>query len=493
MTMTSQSVFSKSVRGSAYNIVVSAITIVLGFVRSVLLMRLLTPYQFGFVSLALFFTTFLTPFSILGIDSALIQRQSPRQATFSTHLIMRLALAIAVLVLGLLASPVLRQVYADQSIFVDVFLVLLSVNVLRASFSTPGVVLRRDMRFGAIAWLNLLSSLAMTVTAPLLAYLGAGLWSLVVEQAMGPIVRWVGLWVFVRPWRPSRRFDWGEAKSLLGFGKHVVSANILGILLDRFDDFWAGTVLGPTALGYYSRAYEVAQYPERVLATPITNVFYPVYATLRGNREDLSRAFVRSSGFLVRVGFLASSVLLVTAPELTLMLFGETWLPIVPVFRLMLVYIMLDPLYVNLSYLIMGAGRPDILSRVRLMQVLVFVATVVAAAHFWGINGVAVAADFMMLSGTVALGLFSKRFVSFSLGRLFLWPAIATAASMGVGSLLPPYGGSGVDLWGSLVLKAVPLSGVYILILYLAERRTIHEYGSQILRAIWDQLRARIA
>jgi PST family polysaccharide transporter len=93
----------------------------------------------------------------------------------------------------------------------------------------------------------------------------------------------------------------------------------------------------------------MAQYPERVLATPITSVFFSTYAAVQENREELSKAFFRSSSFLVRIGLLMTVVLLATAPEVTLILFGEVWLPIVPVFRLMLVYIMLDPIYVTTS------------------------------------------------------------------------------------------------------------------------------------------------
>ena len=491
--MASQSVLSKSARGSAYNIAVSAITTILGFVRSVLLMRLLAPGQFGLVALALFFRNILTPFSTFGIDYALIQSPHPSREAFSTHYVLRLGLAILILAVGLLASPFLRLVYAEQVAVVDVLLVLLVVNVLVASFSTPGAILRREMRFGAMALLNLVASLAMTITAPLLAYMGAGVWSLVAEQAVGPVVRWIGLWIFLHPWRPSLRLDWDEAKSLMRFGQHVLSANALGILLDRFDDFWIGTVLGSTSLGYYSRAYEVAQYPERVLATPITNVFYPVYATLQEDREELSRAFFRSSSFLVRVGLLVATVLVVTAPEVTVILFGETWLPMVPIFRLMLVYIMLDPLYVNLSYLIVGVGRPDLLSRVRLIQVLVFIVTVVVLARFWGVNGVALAADIVMLTGTVALVMYSYRFVRFSLLRMFAWPAVATAASAVAGLLLPLQGVHWTGLWGVLILKALLLSGVYLLILCSMERHIIREYGSQILLPLWNQFRTRVS
>jgi O-antigen/teichoic acid export membrane protein len=488
--MNSQSVLSRSVRGSGYNIAVSAVTIVLGFVRSVLLMRLLAPDQFGVVALALFFMTFLTPFSAFGIDFALIQKRDARKETFSTHFAMRLALALFVLALGFLASPFLRRIYADQVVVVDVFLVLLGVNVLVASFSTPGVILRREMRFGSLALLNLAASLAMTITAPMLAYLGAGLWSLVAEQAVGPVVRWIGLWVVIRPWRPSLRFNWGEAKSALRFGRQVFSASVLGTLLDRFDDFWTGTALGSTALGYYSRAYEMAQYPGRVLATPITSVFFSTYAAVQEDREELSKAFFRSSSFLVRVGLLMAVVLLATAPEVTLILFGEVWLPIVPVFRLMLVYIMLDPIYVNLSYLIIGVGRPDRLSKVRFVQVALFVVTVIVFARLWNINGVAMAANLMMLSGTLALLVYSRRFVSFSISRMFLWPTVATAVSIAIGYLLIQ-GVQWTSPWWTLILKSISISGIYTLILYLAERHIIHEYGSQILQPLWNEFRAK--
>ncbi len=489
--MTSETVLSKSVRGSGYNIAVSAVTIVLGFVRTVLLMRLLAPDQFGIVALALFLMTFLTPFSAFGIDFALIQKQDAGKETFSTHFVMRLALALIVLGVGFIASPFLRRIYADQVVVVDVFLVLLSLNVLAASFSTPGVILRREMRFGSMALLNLASSLAMTITAPLLAYLGAGLWSLVAEQAVSPLVRWIGLWGFIRPWRLSLRFDWSEAKSALRFGRQVFSATVLGILLDRFDDFWTGTALGATALGYYSRAYEMAQYPERVLATPITSVFFSTYAAVQEDKEELSKAFFRSSSFLVRVGLLMAVVLLATAPEITLILFGEVWLPIVPVFRLMLVYIMLNPIYVNLSYLIIGVGRPGGLTRVRMMQVVLFVVAVIISAYLWGIKGVAMAANLMMLSGTLVLLAYSRRFVSFSLSRMFVWPMVATTASIAIG-YLTIQSVQWTSLWWTLILKSLSISGVYILILYLTERQIIHGYGSQILRPLWNQFRAQI-
>jgi O-antigen/teichoic acid export membrane protein len=471
-----QGVLAKSAQGATYHVAVSAATVVLGFVRSVLLARLLTPDQFGFVGLALFFLNALTPLSAWGIDSALIQNPRPDNALFSTHFSLRMISACLVLVLGLLVAPLLRQIYADRTIVVDVLLILLAVNVLRASFSTPGAILRRDMRFKALAMLNLSSSIAMTVTAPLLAYLGAGLWSLVIEQAVGPLVRWIGIWVFLRPWALSWRIERNVARELLRFGWHVLSASVSGTLLDRFDDFWVGTALGAAALGYYSRAYELAQYPERVLATPIVNVVFSSYAVLQDDRQRLSELFFRANAFLVRVGFLLTAALVVVAPELTEIVFGRTWLPMVPVFQLMLVYLLLDPMYQNLSYLIIAVGQPNLLSWIRWIQVAAFALLVIGLGSLWQINGVAIAADLMMLMGTAVLLAYSQRYIRFSLRRMFLWPAAAAAFSMTIGYLLSIYV-HWTGLWIPLLSKSAAVFSAYIAILFLAEREVVREYG----------------
>jgi O-antigen/teichoic acid export membrane protein len=478
-------VLARSAKGAMYNVAVSAVTILLGFVRSVFLMRLLSPDEFGFVSLALFFVTFLAPFSTLGIDIALVQCRSPHEATYSTHFVLRLLLAAMILLFGFVVSPLLRRVYADEVI--NVLIVLLAANVLAASFSTPGIILRRELRFPAIAVLNLLSSVAMTVSAPLLAYLGAGVWSLVVEQVAGYMVRWLGLWLVIRPWRLSLHFDLDETKYLTKFGLHVLSSQISGILLDRFDDFWAGTVLGATALGYYSRAYEIAQYPERVLATPITSVFFPTYAALQDRKRELTQAFFRSSGFLVRVGFLMAIVMLAVIPEITLVLFGKAWLPIVSIFRLMTIYVVLDPLYVNLSYLVIGLGRPDILSRTRLLQVALFVVSVPLFASLWDVQGIAVAANLMILSGVFILLASSRRVLEFSLVRLLGWPVVALIVASAVGVALV-YWLAGEGLWISMILKTICVSAAYVLVLGSAERHILREYGEWMLRALGRRL-----
>jgi len=482
-----ESTLAKSARGSAYNLTANAATMVLGFIRSVLLMRLLDPEYFGVIALSLFFTTLISPFSVFGIDNVLIQKKDPSKVYFSTHFILRMILGILVLLIGILISPLMLRIYEYQKIIVYIFLFLLLLKLLEASYSTHNIVIRRELRFGPLAILNLISSLAMTIIAPIIAYLGAGIWSLVAEQVIGPIIRWIGFWLVLHPWRPSLKFNLDQARSLLRFGSVYMSSNLLGILLDRFDDFWVGTYLGSRSLGYYSRAYALAQYPERIIATPIVNVFFPTYAAIQNNKTELSKAFFRSSSFLIRTGFLFALVLMITTPEITLILFTATWLPIVPIFRIMVVYILLDPFYVNLSYLLAGVGQPGVLTRTRIIQTAFFIVAVISFSYLWGVKGVAVAANLMMLMGTVILVIKSRQFVCFSLSRMLLWPIVALLLASLAG-LIVIYYSDHLSIWSNLFLKSAIVTIVYLLSLYITEREIFHEYGVLVIQPMWEKI-----
>jgi PST family polysaccharide transporter len=485
----SQNLFSKSISGSVYNIGVSVVTMVLGFIRVTLLMRLLPdPDSFGIISLSLFFTTMAIPFSVLGLDSGLIQKKDPTPDAFSTHFILRMGLSITLFLVGLAVSPLLRRLYPTRFIMVDFFIIFLVINVLNASYSTQGVILRRDLQFRSIALLNLSASISMTIIAPLAAYLGAGIWSLFLEQAVGTIVRWLGLWILIRPWKPTIEFNYQEVVASIRFGSKVLSSNLLGILLDRFDDFWAGTFLGSAVLGYYSRAYDLVQYPERILATPVTNVFFSMYAALQDNKLNLSKAFFRSNSFLVRVGFLIGVILFFISPEITIILYTGVWLPIVPVFRIMLFYLILNPLYVNLSFLMIGIGKPDLLVQTRLIQVVVFIICVVGLAYTSGVNGIALATNIMMLIGTIRLLVFSRNFVQISYKRMLFWPVIAFITSLSVGGLTIQ--NLDIDnLWMSLIIKIFVVSAIYLPILLAAEHDIIFDFGGSLVMPIWNKVK----
>lgn len=462
-------VAQRTLSSSAFQIGAQAITIVTGLTRSVILARLLLPQDFGLVALAIIFSNLVWNTTSLGIDSRLLQKRGSSEGGLSTHLALRIALSVLAFLILLALTPLFRRVYPDQPELSSVVMAYAALNILRAFNLTPFVLLKRRLAFRRVALIGVVSSLAMLVVAPLLARAGWGFWSLVVgESITGTVVSTMGLWLFHRPMRFSLRLDRDIARDLIGFGKHVMLTNQLRFVLDRFDDFWAGTALGQGALGYYSKAYEFATYPRRIISRPLQEVFFSAYSRLQDDRLDLSKVFFWTNSYVVRMGFLVSPVLVLIAPEFILYLLGEKWLPMVSTFQLMVVYCLFDPLLVTASSLLTACGVPQRMTGVRIAQLVFFVPAVIIGAALWQINGIAIAADGMLLVGLVGVFGAIRVFVDISLRKLFVAPALGLATGAAV-TLLASYlvQDRGSLLWA--LVKGLAYAIPYLAILLLLE------------------------
>jgi O-antigen/teichoic acid export membrane protein len=461
------------------------VTIASGFLRSVLLARLLLPRHFGAVALALVFANLANVAVSFGFNAALIQYEDDSEEAASTHFLIKLVLGLCLLVLAVALTPVLNHFYADQPDVAPVLVAILAIRLLGAANSTPESLLQRRLEFRRLVLLNVASSVAMTIVAPLLALSGWGLWSLVVgEQGVSVLVSAVGLWTIRRVWRVRVRFSWPIAKHYFRFGFFMMLSQQLGYWLDQFDDFWVGTALGDAALGFYSKAYEFARYPRRTVAQPLQDVAFATFARLQHDRARLSKAYYRVSSLVVRVGFLFSLVLVLVAQEAVAILLGDRWLPMVLTFQLMIVYTLFDPLVVTSGRLVVALGYPQVMTRIRAVQLAIFVPLVLILARYFGIEGVAVAADAMLLGGLVLTFRKVREFVTFSMGRMFGVPllalVLAATGALGVSRLWVPEGD-----WVGLMSKAGVATAVYLAVSLGFERGEYEE----AIRYVWRHLR----
>jgi PST family polysaccharide transporter len=389
-------------------------------------------------------------------------------------------MSLLMMLLTIITAPLLLRFYPAQPQMVRALLAFSILEILKAVNSTQNFTLRKAMEFKYLAILDVASSLAMTVLAPVMALLGFGFWSLVGEQVIAEIVRAVGLWGLRRPWRLSFVFDRKIARWYFRFGSFVFLSSGLTSLLDQFDDFWAGTALGATSLGLYSRAYEFARYPRRAIANPVTRVFFPAYAKLQNDRPRLSKAFYRSGSLMIRMGFLLSLIFVLVAPEFTRIFIGSKWLPMVPAFRLMILYTFLDPLILTSGHLLTAVGRPQILTKVKGIQLSFFVPAVIILAQIFGIEGIALAVDLMTIIGLGLIFARIQQFVDISLWKMFGYPIISLLLAGGAVILFIELVPSIMSDWEALLAKGGIAMITYSMLMLLFE---FSEYSKE-LRAV---------
>ena len=472
-----------SLQGSLFNLAASSITLASGFVRLVVLARLLLPEHFGVFTLAMFFLSLTTQLQRFGLSKAFIHRRQDSESHIGTFASLRVGLTLIAVLATMALAPLLTVFYSDQTALPSVLIALALFELLHSFNHVGECILAKGMKFKRLAILNVVSSLTMTVVAPVLALWGAGVWALVAERATGVIVRLGGLWFYRPPWKFSFRLDRSLVRWYLNYGKFAFLNTNLRFFLDRFGDFWTGTFLGSTALGFYSRSFQFAQYPRRLMTDPLLNVFFSTFAGLQKDRLRLSKAFFRVCGLLVRAGFLGFGAFSVIAPEFVRLFLGEKWLPMVLTLQLMLVYMLLSPLLSACGNLLGALGHPQQNTQVRIVQAVVFLPLVMVLSRLMGINGVALAEDIMLVVGVAVFFRKVSRFVDFSLRRLLLVPTLALVLGM-TAAVATLWWSSLANPWIGLMLKLSVMSSVYLAVSLALEKQE-YSQALELLRHHW--------
>jgi O-antigen/teichoic acid export membrane protein len=451
----------RSITSLTWSLGANAAKVVILLARSILLARLLPVETFGVYALATSLVTLSGILPAWGMGSAYLHR-APETAdaewAAAVHFTLRLALvtgwaaALGLAALALAEGPLRVALLALTLVYAGLYLC-----------DTPKAVLARRVEHRRLAVLELLNAAATTAVAVALAWSGYGLAALLATDAVTLLLTVLLLYGWRPVWRPRLLWAGATARYYLRFGGRTMAQSALGEALDNLDDIWVGAYLGHNSLGFYSRAYTFATYPRRLLAMPVNAVAGGAFAELKGDRVGLSDAFFRANALLVRGGFLLGGLLLLVAPEFVALALGERWLPMIPAFRLMIVFTLLDPIQGTVSSLFNAVGRPEPVIRARLIQLAALLAGLYGLGRVWGIAGVAVAVDGALVIGLGLLLTQARAHVDYSIRRLLLRPlaALAAALALGGGAALAAGRLTGPSLWLSGAAKAAVFLLVY--------------------------------
>lgn len=465
------SLAQRSITSVSWNAATNVAKIAILLARSILLARLLPVDVFGVYALATSIVTFSGILPMWGMGGALLHRTPEtvdEEQAAAVHFTLRLVL-IAAWTLLLIGAAYL---FASGPLRLALIVLTLAFAAFHLS-DTPRFILMRRVVHRRLAVLDLLTAVLTTLVAVYLAWRGFGLTALLATDVVAAVLAGLALYVWRPVWRPRVLWLRDTVSYYLRFGSRTMSESALSEAIDNIDDIWTGAYLGSSALGLYSRAYTFATYPRRILAFPVSLVAGGTYAELKEARHQLSQAFFRTSALLVRSGFLLGGLLVLVAPEFVRLALGEKWLPMIPAFRLMTVFTLLDPLRVTVSQLFVAAGRPERVVRIRVAQLAALVVGLYWLGQTWGIIGVALVVNVVLLIGLVPLMWAARDYVDFSAWRLFVGPAAAlaagAAAALAVTWAMCQGDGCPND-WITGAAKAVSFTAVFGGVLFAIER-----------------------
>ncbi len=464
------SLAKRSIKSVGWKMLASPIQFVVQISRTVLLARLLPVDTFGVYAWASSLVGFSIVIANFGLGGAFIHRTEETRDENEAAAIHFTLQFIFTLIWAILLS-IGAWIFAIGEIRIAILaLIVFNYGILLSQ--TPKLILIRRVVHRRLVLIQTLDIIISSVVAILLAWKGVTLWALLSTNVVSMILNIVLLYVWRPIWRP--RFAWSSkiGRYFIRFGSRNVLAQSLLKALDEVDDLWTGIFLGENAMGYYSKAYQFATYPRKILALPINNIAGGTYAELKGDRRRLSQAFFRTNALLVRTGFLFSGFLALIAPEFIRILLSDKWMPMLDAFRLMLIFSMFAPIKNTIASLFIAVGQPQQLVNIRIIQLFVLVVGLFSLGPLLGIMGVALAVNVMVLVGLVIMMWKLKKYVDFSIRKMLLIPLAALIAGLVLAHSLSYVPVIFSSDWHIIIAKTIIFVPVYGSILLLFERKT---------------------
>lgn len=296
----------------------------LRFIIGVILTRLLSPEAFGIIGIALLVIGFGKLVGDLGFGVAIIQRPSVTQKHIRAAFTGSVTACMLIYATFWLLTPAISRLFAQESLTPILRLIGLSLILLGMS-ATPVCVLRRELRFRALASIEIVSYLlGFGVLGVPLALLGYGVWSLVAANIVQPLCLAVlAIYLTRQPVWPYLGAQ--EYCDLIRIASAEVLNTITNYTAVNLDFFVIGKWVGASALGLYNRSFYLMLLPVTNFSTALLNVMFPLYAKIQEDIPRLGRAYLRTVS-LCAVVTMPILFAMAVVPEIIIGgLFGAQW------------------------------------------------------------------------------------------------------------------------------------------------------------------------
>ncbi len=282
----------RSVRGGAVTLVAQAIKFVLRMGSTVVLARLLSPEDYGLIGMATVVIGFVQLFKDLGLSAATVQKSEINHQQVSTLFWINLIISFAIALLVIALAPLVARFY-DEPLLRGITMALAITFIFGGLTVQHQALLQRQMRFAALAKIEIISMLVGVIVAVASAWYGLGYWALVHMQIATVITNAIAVWLSCS-WRPGLPSQDSAIKSMLAFGGNLTGFRLVNYFSRNLDNLLIGRYWGSQQLGLYAKAYQLVLLPIEQINSPVNSVALPTLSSLQSEPEKYSKYYYKA-------------------------------------------------------------------------------------------------------------------------------------------------------------------------------------------------------
>lgn len=347
---------------------------------SLILARLLDPQVYGLIAIVTVITGLLSIFIDCGCGTALIQKKDVDDLDYSSVFYFNISSSIIIYIIMFFSAPFIQNYYGMENL--ALYIRVSAINLLLgAAKSIQSTIVSKELIYKKFFFSTLLGTVCAAVTGIAMAFMGFGIWALIVQGLVNNAIDTIILWCTVH-FKPKMIFSWKRIRDLILFSWKLVVISFSSTIFESLKQLSIGKIYSSTDLAFYNRG---ASYPNIFctnLNSAIESVVFPSMAKEQENPERLkqmTRRAVKTTSYIIFPTLLGLA--LCCKPLISLIL-TDKWLGAVNYMYLFCILYALYPLQTSNIDALKALGRVDIIFRNDVIKLILNFICLVVFIHF---------------------------------------------------------------------------------------------------------------
>lgn len=369
----------KSINSFVWKTAQSICTLGMTFIIQLVLARMLAPEDFGIVAITTVFMTLANTIIETSFSSSVIQRENLEQKLVSSIFYANFVLSAAVYILLFIIAEPMAKFYSEP-ILVQILRIQGLRIVFSGLYSISQAFLNRKMKFKELFFCSFVGSIAQAVVGFGMAYMGMGVWALVVSTLAGCVVTGLAI-IILEPWKPSLYFSFGLVKEALSFSSKILVIRVLRKLFYNIRILLMGKIYDTEILGYFNKGFQFPSTAMTVVDGSLTAVAFTSLSKLQNDAEKFRssiRQYVRIAMFICTPMLIGMALV---AEPMVKVLLTEKWLGCVPFIQIICISQLFIPLDVKTTAF-EALGKSGLSMKLHVSSILLSIALLIATSGF---------------------------------------------------------------------------------------------------------------
>lgn len=324
---------------------------------SIVLARILTPHDYGAVTLITILVNLLNVLVKAGFGSAIIQKKEVDEEELSTVFYTNIFLALLLYGILFVTAPMIAGFYHGLNLVGPIR--VLGIGLFLSGFNNiQQAIVSRTMQFKKFFFSTLFGTVTSAVVSIWMAYNGFGVWALVAQQLINQLIDTIFLFFTVK-WRPALKYSLIRLKPLFSFGYKIFTTELLTCVYVNIRSLVIGRVYSAEELGLYDKGTKYTSFLVSNINTSVQSVMFPALAKEQDNIsriKDLNRKSISISSYVLLPLLM---IIGVGAETIVSILLTDKWLTCVPYMRIACIMYAFYPINTMNGQVIQALGRGD--------------------------------------------------------------------------------------------------------------------------------------